>query len=112
MKRENYEVVLLPPDIVNRITHETESVTESWQRRRVKYSQREAAELLGIDKGNFTRLLDEQIAIPKNARVEFMALTGNLLPLQYEAAQMGCAVVPISELEKLKNTRPVVRYEG
>lgn len=100
---ERREVVLCSPEVVRAIDHETEAVVECWQRRQVRYSQREASHELNIDKGNFTRLLDEQITIPKNKRVDYMALTGNLLPLQYEASKFGCAVVPFEELEKLKN---------
>ena len=101
--KEVREVVLCPPEVVEAITHETEAVVESWMRRHVKYSQREACIELDIDKGNFSRMLDQRTAIPKNKRTDFMALTGNLLPLQVEAKMFGCAVVPIIELEKLKN---------
>lgn len=96
------EVILCPPEVVQAIAHETESVVESWMRRQVRYSQREACIELDIDKGNFSRMLDQRTAIPKNKRADFMALTGNLLPLQVEANKFGCAVVPIEELEKLK----------
>lgn len=108
------KVRLLPPEVVDQISHETEAVVESWRDRTIRFSQREACSELGIDKGNFTRMLDEQIAVPKNKRCDFMRITGNLLPLQHEAARFGCVVIPRLELEKLKGQSafPTVSWHG
>lgn len=43
----------------------------------------------GIDKGNFTRMMQGRANLPDAKSILFMEVCGNYAPLQYEANRMG-----------------------
>jgi hypothetical protein len=49
------------------------------------YSYETVAEKLGIDKGNFTRMMQGRANFPDRRRIQLMQVCGNYAPLQYDA---------------------------
>jgi len=74
----------------------------NWDARRFRYTQRKAAEILGIDKGHFSRILDYTATLQLHNRLPFYELTGNFAMLQFEAKQVGCVLVKHKEYQELK----------
>jgi len=74
--------------------------------RKVRYPLSDIANSLGIDKGHFSRILSGAAHFPDAKRTDLMTLCGNLIPLQFEAKQMGFKLEKPSEKElKIKKLK-------
>ena len=69
---------------ISRIKSEAEAIATCWAYRRVKYTQKKAAELLDINAGVFSQVLNGQRGMPPGKRVPFQQLCGNWALTQYE----------------------------
>ena len=56
---------------------------------------------MGINAGNFSRVLQGNGNFPTNKRVRLMELCKNLAPLQFECNALGLVPVPVDEYERL-----------
>jgi len=102
MKVNTEKAVIYPQRIVDQLICETDAVFNAFMLRREKMTHEDISKRLSIARSTVTRILDGQLAIPKNRRVDFMELVGNILPIQFEAAQFGCVVIDATELERMK----------
>lgn len=69
-----------------------EALLLSWKMRRRKVSQSEAANELGIHAPVFSNILRGKRHLPHDKWAAFMEITGNLLPLQFLAHELGKTV--------------------
>lgn len=53
------------------------------------YSNETLCELLGIDRGHWTRMMQGRAYFPDTKSIDLMTVCGNLAPMQYEAFAMG-----------------------
>lgn len=53
------------------------------------YSNETLCELLGIDRGHWTRIMQGRAHFPDAKSIDLMTLCGNLAPMQYEAMAVG-----------------------
>lgn len=56
---------------------------------------------MGIDPGNFSRVLQGNGNFPTNKRVRLMELCKNLAPVQFECEALGLVPVPRKEFDRL-----------
>lgn len=80
------------PNLVTLPKNQHEALLLSWKMRRRKVSQSEAANELGIHPPVFSNILRGKRHLPHNKWAAFMELTGNLLPLQYLAFELGKSI--------------------
>ncbi len=64
-------------------------------------SNEAVGDLLGIDKGNFSRMMNGRANFPDAKSVKLMELCGNYAPLQYEAWACGFELVDKALLQGL-----------
>lgn len=57
---------------------------------------------LGLNPGHFSRVRRGRAHFPARKRIALMTLCGNLLPLQYEALKLSCAVQRVSQEEVIR----------
>jgi hypothetical protein len=57
------------------------------------HSNEYIAEKCGINKGNFTRMMQGKASLPDRLSIRFMEVCGNFAPLQYEAWACGFELV-------------------
>lgn len=53
------------------------------------YSNETLCELLGIDRGHWTRMMQGRAYFPDTKSIDLMNVCGNLAPMQYEAQALG-----------------------
>ena len=56
---------------------------------------KEVHDPLDIDQGTFSKILSGKAFLPPNKKFDFMRLCGNLVPLRYDAMQLGFELKPI-----------------
>lgn len=66
-----------------------DAILLTWNQRRVKYSQADAAAMLEMPKSHLSNILSGQKYLPDDLRVPFMWLCGSLALRQFEDKQMA-----------------------
>lgn len=60
------------------------------------------AESLGMNKGNFTRMMQGRAHFPDSKSIKLMELCGNFAPMQYEAWACGFELVDTALLSAIR----------
>jgi predicted DNA-binding protein (UPF0251 family) len=68
------------------------------------FTNEEIARQCGINKGNFTKMMQGRAHLPTRLSVRFMEVCGNFAPLQYEAWACGFELVDKRLLTALRET--------
>lgn len=85
---------------VSRFRGEADAIAWCWARRRVKYSQREAARLLDIPPSHLSNILSGKKYFGHGKRIEFQRLCGNWAIRQWEDMQTGLITHRESDRER------------
>ena len=76
-----------------------DAILLTWNQRRVKYSQADAAAMLEMPKSHLSNILSGQKYLPDDLRIPFMWLCGSLALRQYEDAQMASLGIDMELME-------------
>lgn len=91
--------------LIGRCKSEADAVAICWHNRRVKFSLRAAAGILGIPASHLSNILSGKKYLPHDFRARFQVLCGNWAIRQYEDAQI-CAKThfetPDERIERLE----------
>lgn len=87
------EPEMLAEMLISRLSSEHQALALCWHKRRVKFSQADAAAKLGIPKSHMTNILAGKKYLPYDKRIEFQALCGNWAIRQYEDRIIGARTV-------------------
>lgn len=79
-----------------------DAILLTWNSRRVKYSQADAAAMLDMPKSHLSNILSGQKYLPDSLRVPFMWLCGSLALRQFEDKQMASLGLDMELIEAEK----------
>lgn len=82
-------IAWLPETDLTRCGKEADAVMICWAHRRVKYTVRHAAELLGMPTSHLSNILSGKKYLPNDFRIRFQTLCGNWAIRQLEDRQAG-----------------------
>jgi hypothetical protein len=84
-----YRAVLLDTDLIRKCATEVDAFHLSCEYARVRHTQGWYADQLGVDRGQFSKMLNGSARFAVNPS-ELAALTGNLALVQFYALSVGC----------------------
>ncbi len=111
---EAHKPGLLPMDMILRCRDEHDALMLCIQMREIRYPLSEIAHRLGIDKGQWSRIMGGQAHMPTSKRLDLMELCGNYAPIQFEAWKAGYTMetrkkTPEEEMDDLRRENQLLK---
>lgn len=94
--------VFAPDDLVASCRNRLDAIRLCVQLSRLSHDH--LCDLLGIDAGHFTRMMQGRAYFPDTKSIELMMLCGNLAPVQFEARVFGLKLAEITRDEIMQDT--------
>jgi len=101
----------LPAMLIARLNTEADAISLCWHRRRVKYSLRHAAELLGIPASHLSNIVNGKKYLRGDVRLAFQYLCGNFAIRQWEDRVIGARTTIITEEDRLRMENEELRAQ-